>query len=91
MRAVYPHVLEKPASNACHCIETYTNNRIEADHGAPEAAPATDARPKKRPPSQDHHRWARIHPNIRRSHYKLGVDQAVSLRLGADRLTKSRG
>ena len=79
--AVYPHVLEELAPNAWHCTEVYANNRMEADHGQLKRR----LRPMRGLKS-DHQ--ARIiiagHAfiqNIRRGHYELGVDQAVTLRV----------
>ena len=81
--AVYPHVLDELAPGAWHCTEVYANNRMEADHG--------QLKRRLRPMrglKRDHQ--ARIiiagHAfiqNIRRGHYELGVDQAVTLRVAA--------
>jgi transposase-like protein len=72
-------------------METYANNRLEADHGHLKRR----LRPMRGLKS-DHQAGAVIAghvfiQNIRRGHYELGFDQAVSLRLAADRLTNSRG
>jgi IS6 family transposase len=80
--AVYPHVLDELAPGAWHCTELYANNPMEADHG--------QLKRRLRPMrgltgsvSQDHHRRIRIHPDIRRGHYELGVDEAATLRVAA--------
>jgi IS6 family transposase len=71
---VYPRVIEELIPAACHVIEQYTNNSVEADHERLKA-PLRSMRGLKR------RRLARVistgHAfvqNLRRGHYELSVD-----------------
>jgi transposase-like protein len=41
----YPRVLDELIPEACHVVEQYANNPIEADHGRFEGPDSSDARP----------------------------------------------
>jgi transposase-like protein len=58
--AVYPRVLDELAPGAWHHTEQYANNRIAADHGTAETAPAADARAQDRARSYGRHHRARF-------------------------------
>src|ERR671916_609122 len=68
------------------CLALYAGLRQQPNGSRPratEAPPATDARPENRSVSQNHHRRTRLHQNIRRGHYELGVDEPVTPRVVA--------
>jgi transposase-like protein len=80
---VYPAVLEELIPSACHHVEQYANNRIEADHSQlkhrlrPMRGLRTD-------------RTAQViiaghafMQNLRRGHYELGLDAPPALRVAA--------
>jgi transposase, IS6 family len=87
--AVYPRVVDELAPGAGHWTEAYANNRMEADHG--------HLKRRLRPMrglKTDHGARTIIAghafiQNIRRGHYELGLDEAMTLRVMAafDELT----
>jgi transposase-like protein len=86
---VYPRVLDELAPGAGHWTEAYANNRMEADHGQlkrrlrPMRGLKTDSGARTIIAG---HAFIQ---NIRRGHYELGADEAMTLRVMAafDELT----
>ncbi|MGH3857276.1 MAG: IS6 family transposase, partial [Pseudonocardiaceae bacterium] len=81
--AAYPRVLDELLPAACHVMEQYANNQVEADHGRLKAR----LRPMR---ALKRLRSARVisagHAfvqNLRRGHYELGVDADPRHRLPA--------
>lgn len=79
----YPRVLDEMLPGACHVVEQYANNPVEADHGRLKAR----LRPMR---GLKRLRSARVistgHAfiqNLRRGHYELGVDLSPRHRLPA--------
>jgi transposase-like protein len=79
--AAYPRVLDELVPAACHVTEQYGNNSIEADHGRLKSRLRAMRGLKQL-------RCARVitagHAfiqNIRRSHYELGAEETVNLRV----------
>jgi transposase-like protein len=72
--AAYPRVLDELLPAACHIVEQYANNPVEADHGRLKAR-LRPMRGLKRLRSahviSSGHAFVQ---NLRRGHYKLGVD-----------------
>jgi transposase-like protein len=72
--ALYPRVLDELLPDACHVVERYANNRIEADHGRLKSR-LRPMRGLKRIRSAvilaAGHAFVQ---NLRRGHYELGVD-----------------
>ena len=70
----YPRVLDELVPSACHIVEQYANNPIDADHGRLKWQ-MRPMRGLKRLPSARvisvGHAFAQ---NLRRGHYELGVD-----------------
>ena len=85
----YPRVLDELLPSACHVVERYANNPVEADHSRLQSW----LRPMR---GLKRLRSARVisagHAfvqNIRRGHYELGTEETVNLRVQAtfDELT----
>jgi IS6 family transposase len=79
--SAYPRVLDELLPAACHVVDQYANNTIEADHGRLKSR----LRPMR---GLKRLRSARVisagHAfiqNLRRSHYELGVDAEPKHRL----------
>jgi transposase-like protein len=79
----YPRVLDELVPEACHVVEQYANNPIEADHGRLK----TRTRPMR---GLRQVRSAQVvcsgHAfvqNLRRGHYELGLDAEPGRRLEA--------
>jgi IS6 family transposase len=79
----YPRVLDELLPGACHVVEQYANNPVEADHGRLKARLRPDARSKAASLGPCDQYRARLHPNLRRGHYELGVDISPRQRLPA--------
>ena len=81
--AVYPHVLDELTQGTWHCTELYANNRMEANHGQLKRR----LRPMRGLKTDQSARIIiaghAFIQNIRRGHYQLGVDEAVTLRVAA--------
>jgi IS6 family transposase len=79
----YPRVLDEVLPTACHVVEQYANNPIEADHGRFKAR-LRPMRGLKRLRSAGvigaGHAFVQ---NLRRGHYELGVDAEPRHRLSA--------
>ncbi len=71
---IYPRVIEELIPVACHIVEQYVNNPVEADHGRLKARlrPMRDLKRLRsaRVISVGH----AFIQNLRRGHYELGVD-----------------
>jgi len=79
----YPRVLDELLPAACHVVEKYANNPIEADHGRVKSR-LRPMRGLKRLRSarviSSGHAFVQ---NIRRGHYELGTEQPPTLRVMA--------
>ncbi len=79
----YPRVLDELVPTACHVMEKYANNPIEADHGRLKSRlwPMRGLKRLRcvRVISAGH----AFIQNIRRGHYELGVEEPTPLRLAA--------
>jgi len=79
----YPRVLDEMLPAACHVVEQYANNPIEADHGRFKAR-LRPMRGLKRLRSAGvigaGHAFVQ---NLRRGHYELGMDAEARHRLSA--------
>jgi hypothetical protein len=80
--ATYPRVLDELAPAACHVTEQYGNNPIEADHGRLKSRLRPMRGLKQLRCAQIITAGHAFIQNIRRGHYELGVDEAVTARGG---------
>jgi hypothetical protein len=67
---------------ACHIVEQYANNPIEADHSRLKAR-LRPMRGLKRLHPTGNQRWTRLRAELRRGHYELGVNVGPRHRLPA--------
>ena len=79
----YPRVLDELVPEACHVMEQYANNPIEADHGRLKARTRPMRGLKRIRCAQVVCRGHAFVQNLRRSHYELGHDAEPGRRLEA--------
>lgn len=79
----YLRVLDKLVPGALHIVEQYANNPIEADHGRLKSRLRPMRGLKRLRSVQVISPGNALVQNLRRGHYELGVDQAVTLRVAA--------
>ena len=77
----YPRVLDKVLPAACHVVERYANNPIEADHGRFKARLRPMGGLKRLRSASVIGAGQAFVQNLRRSHYELGVDADLRHRL----------
>jgi transposase-like protein len=81
--AAYLRVLDELLPTACHIMERYATNPIEADHSQLKAPPAPHARTERLRSAQVVSAGHAFVQNLRRGHYELGVDVDPRHRLAA--------
>jgi transposase-like protein len=79
--AVYPPVLEELAPSAWHHTEPYANNRIESDHDRLKSRLRPMRGLKQLRCAQVISAGHAFVRNLRRSHYELGTEETVNLRV----------
>ena len=79
----YPRVLDELVPEACHVMEQYANNPIEADHGRLKARTRPMRGLKRIRCAQVVCRGHAFVQNLRRGHYELGHDAEPGRRLEA--------
>ena len=79
----YPRVLDELVPEACHVMEQYANNPIEADHGQLKARTRPMRGLKRIRCAQVVCRGNAFVQNLRRGHYELGHDAEPGRRLEA--------
>ena len=79
----YLRVLDEVLPGALHIVEQYANNPIEADHGRLKSRLRPMRGLKRLRSVQVISLGNAFVQNLRRGHYELGVDQAVTLRVAA--------
>jgi hypothetical protein len=79
--AAYPRVLDELVPAACHVTEQYGNNSIEADHGRLKSRLRAMRGLKQLRCAQVITTGHAFIQNIRRSHYELGAEETVNLRV----------
>jgi transposase, IS6 family len=72
--ATYPRVLDELLPAACHVMEQYANNPIEADHGLLKSRLRPMRGLKRFRSAQVISTGHAFAQNLRRGHYELGVD-----------------
>ena len=80
---MYPRVLDKSVPDACHVVERYANNPIEADHGRLKARLRPMRGLKRRACTAVVVAGHAFVQNLRRGHYELGVDVPRRCRVAA--------
>jgi hypothetical protein len=78
----YPRVLDELLPTACHIVEQYANNPIEADHSRLKAR-LRPMRGLKTALSASGQRRAHLIQNLRRGHYEVDADVNLRYRLPA--------
>ena len=81
--AAYPRVLDELLPAACHVTEQYGNNPIESDHGRLKSRLRPMRGLKQLHSARVITAGHAFIQNIRRSHYELGTEQTVNLRVPA--------
>jgi transposase, IS6 family len=79
----YPRVLDEAVPEACHVVEQYANNPIEADHGRLKAWTRPMRGLKRLRCAQTVCSGHAFVQNLRRGHYELGLDTVPGHRLEA--------
>jgi IS6 family transposase len=79
----YPRVLDEAVPGACHVMEQYANNPIEADHGRLKAWTRPMRGLKRLGCAQTVCSGHAFVQNLRRGHYELGLDTVPGHRLEA--------
>jgi len=79
----YPRVLDELVPEACHVVEQYANNPIEADHGRLKARTRPMRGLKRLRCAQLVCREHAFVQNLRHGHYELGLDTESGRRLDA--------
>ena len=74
-------MLDELVPEACHVMEQYANNPIEADHGRLKARTRPMRGLKRLRSAQVVCSGHAFVQNLRRGHYELGLDAAPGLRL----------
>ncbi|HWM05450.1 MAG TPA: IS6 family transposase [Actinophytocola sp.] len=80
---VYPRVIDELVLEACHVVEQYANNPIEADHGRLKARTRPMRGLKRLRSAQVVCSGHAFVQNLRRGHYELGLDVEPGRRLEA--------
>jgi transposase-like protein len=80
---VYPRVLDESVPEACHVVERYANNPIEADHGRLKARLRPMRGLKRRACTAVVVAGHAFVQNLRRGHYELGVHVPQRRRVAA--------
>jgi transposase-like protein len=81
--AAYPRVLDELLSAACHVMDRYANNVIEADHGRLKSRLRSMRGVKRLQSARVISVGHAFVQNVRRGHYELGVDVHPQCRLPA--------
>jgi IS6 family transposase len=79
--STYPRVLDELLPSACHVMEHYANNPIEADHGRLKSRLRPMRGLKRLRSAQVICAGHAFIQNIRRGHYELGTEETVNLRV----------
>ena len=79
----YPRVLDEAVPEACHVMEQYANNPIEADHGRLKARTRPMRGLKRIRCAQVVCRGHAFVQNLRRSHYELAVNAPGAQRIAS--------
>ena len=79
----YPRVIDELVLEACHVVEQYANNPIEADHGRLKARTRPMRGLKRLRSAQAVCSGHAFVQNLRRGHYELGLDVEPGRRLEA--------
>ena len=79
----YPRVIDELVVEACHVVEQYANNPIEADHGRLKARTRPMRGLKRLRSAQVVCSGHALVQNLRRGHYELGLDVEPGRRLEA--------
>jgi IS6 family transposase len=79
----YPRVIDELVLEACHVVEQYANNPIEADHGRLKARTRPMRGLKRLRSAQVVCSGHALVQNLRRGHYELGLDVGPGRRLEA--------
>ena len=79
----YPRVLDEAVPGACHVMEQYANNPIEADHGRLKARTRPMRGLKRIRSAQVVCSGHAFVQNLRRGHYELGLDAEPGRQLEA--------
>ncbi|MGH3865293.1 MAG: IS6 family transposase [Pseudonocardiaceae bacterium] len=79
----YPRVLDELLPAACHVVEKYANNPIEADHGRLKSRLRPMRGLKQLRCAQVISAGHAFVQNLRRGHYELGVEEPTTLRVVA--------
>jgi transposase, IS6 family len=79
----YPRVLDELLPAACHVMEKYANNPVEADHGRLKSRLRPMRGLKRLPSARVISAGHAFIQNIRRGHYELGVNEPTTLWVAA--------
>jgi IS6 family transposase len=80
---VYPRVIDEHVPGACHVLEQYANNLVEADHGRLKARLRPMRGLKRLASARTIAAGHAFVQNLRRGHYELTVDMPVHNRIRA--------
>ena len=80
---MYPRVVDESVPEACHVVERYANNSIEADHSQLKHRLRSMRGLCTDPTAQVIVAGHAFVQNLRRGHYELGMDVLPKLRVAA--------